>query len=186
MANIHVLGVSGSLRKGSYNTAALRAAKALVPEGMELEIFDIAPLPLYNGDVEDQGMPEAVKHFHERIKASDALLIVSPEYNYSIPGVLKNAIDWASRPSGKSPLVRKTAAIMGASPGMFGTARAQYHLRQCFVFLDVFVVNKPEVMIGKAHEKFDEQGRLTDDKTKEMVRGLLVSLAALTRQLKPS
>lgn len=176
MTAIRVLGFSGSLRKDSYNTAALRAAKELMPEGMELEIFDLSAIPLYNGDVEAQGFPPAVVRFHERIAASHGLLIATPEYNYSSPGVLKNAIDWASRPSGKAPLMRKPTAIFGASPGVFGSARAQYHLRQCFVGLDMPVVNKPEVMIGKAPEKFDAQGKLTDEKTKEVLRSLLVSL----------
>lgn len=134
---IRVFGISGSLRKGSYNTALLRAAKELAPEGMQIEIYEgLGAIPPYNEDVREQGWPEPVRELRERIAAADALLVVTPEYNYSIPGVLKNAIDWASRPP-NPPMAGKPAAIMGASGGNFGTARAQLHLRQIFTFLDV-------------------------------------------------
>lgn len=182
--SIHVLGFSGSLRRESYNTSALRAAGELLPDGMTLETFDLSPIPLYNGDVEARRLPEPVVHFKERIAASDALLIVTPEYNYSLPGVLKNAIDWASRPADSSPLNGKPVAIMGASMGPLGTARAQYHLRQVCVFTNMLPVNKPEVMIGRAHEKFDAQGRLVDERSRESIRALLESLAAWTRRLR--
>ncbi len=180
---IHVLGMSGSLRKKSYNSAALRAAQQLLPVGMTMETFDIAEIPLYNEDVREQGFPPSVERLRGKIAAADAILIVSPEYNYSIPGVLKNAIDWASRPPNQ-PFDGKPIAIMGASPGVIGTARAQYHLRQCFVFLNACLVNKPEVMIGSAATRFDEQGNLTDEATREMVRKLLASLADWARRLK--
>jgi chromate reductase, NAD(P)H dehydrogenase (quinone) len=178
-----VLGISGSLRKGSYNTAALRAAQALTPPGMTIESFDIAPIPVYNEDVrQQQGLPPSVEELRERIRAADAILFVTPEYNYSIPGVLKNAIDWASRPP-EQPFAGKPVAIMGASPGMLGTARAQYHLRQCFVFLNALPLNKPEVLIAQANRKFDEEGNLVDDATKTFIGNLLTALGDWTRRL---
>ncbi len=180
---LRVLGISGSLRTKSYNTAALRAAGQLLPAGVTLDTFDIAPIPLYNEDVREQGFPAPVTDLRSRIAAADALLIVTPEYNYSIPGVLKNAIDWASRPP-HQPFDGKPIAIMGASPGVIGTARAQYHLRQCFVFLNARLVNKPEVMIGSAPTRYDEQGNLTDEATREVIRKLLAELADWTRRLK--
>lgn len=150
---LHVLGFAGSLRKGSYNRAALGAAGELLPEGMTLEIFDISEIPLYNADLEAEGIPAPVQAFKDRIAAADALLIATPECNYSFPGVLKNAIDWASRPPGASPLQGKPVAIMGASPGIMGTVRAQFHLRQVCVFSDMHVLRKPEVYIGRAVER---------------------------------
>jgi chromate reductase len=183
-ASIHVLGFAGSLRKASLNASALRAAGELLPAGMTLEIFDLAPIPLYNGDVEAVGFPEPVQRFKERIVAADALLIATPEYNYSIPGVLKNAIDWASRPSDSTPFKGKPAAIMGASPAMTGTVRAQYHLRQVCVYLNLFPLNQPELFIMRAHEKFDAQGRLIDEETRLRIGQLLEALAAWTRRLR--
>jgi chromate reductase len=178
---INVLGFAGSLRQASFNRAALRAAIELAPEGMTVETFDLAPIPVYNEDVKQQGFPPPVQKFRDKIRAADALLIVTPEYNYSIPGVLKNAIDWASRPP-EQPFEGKPIAIMGASPGRLGTARAQYHLRQCFVFLNGLVMNKPEVMIGGAPQMFDDQLKLTDEATRDFVAKLLVSLADWTRR----
>ncbi|MBI4388279.1 MAG: NAD(P)H-dependent oxidoreductase [Candidatus Omnitrophica bacterium] len=171
----HVLGISGSLRKASFNTAALRAAQELTPEGMTIEIFDLAPIPLYNEDVREKGFPSAVQDFRNRIKAADGLLIVTPEYNYSVPGVLKNAIDWASRPPDQ-PFDGKPIAIMGASPSFLGTARAQYHLRQFFIYLNGLILNRPEIMIANAPSKFDGEGQLTDQKTRELIRDLLNQL----------
>jgi chromate reductase len=179
---VRVLGFSGSLRKGSYNTAALRAAVALAPADVEIETFDIAPIPLYNEDVRAQGFPEPVRRFRAKIAAADAVLIVTPEYNYSVPGVLKNAIDWASRPPDQ-PFNDKPVAVMGASPGMLGSARAQYHLRQSLVFLNAHPVNKPEVMIAAANTRFDEAGNLTDEPTKTFIRQLLEALAAFARRI---
>jgi chromate reductase, NAD(P)H dehydrogenase (quinone) len=172
---LKILGISGSLRKGSFNTSALRAAQELAPPGMEIQPFDLAPIPLYNEDVRERGFPASVESFRAQIKAADALLIVTPEYNYSIPGVLKNAIDWASRPP-EQPFDGKPIAILGASPSMLGTARAQYHLRQVFVYLNGLILNRPEVMIANAPQKFDAQGKLTDEKTREHIRGLLGGL----------
>ena len=147
-----ILGFAGSLRKGSFNKSILRAAAELIPSGVVIEIFDLEGIPPFNQDL-DQQAPEKVKEFKARIRAADALLIATPEYNYSIPGVLKNAIDWGSRPHGDNSFEDKPVAIMGASPGMLGTARAQYHLRQSCVFLNMHPLNKPEVMVPFAHEK---------------------------------
>jgi chromate reductase len=177
---MNVMGISGSLRRKSFNTAALRAARELAPDGMHIEIFDIAPIPLYNEDVREKGYPAPVESFRSAIKAADALLIVTPEYNYSIPGVLKNAIDWASRPPDQ-PFDGKPIAIFGASPGMLGSARAQYHLRQVFVSLNGLLLNRPEIMIGDASKKFDESGKLIDEKTRELIRRILTALAAAKR-----
>ncbi|MCL4841625.1 MAG: NAD(P)H-dependent oxidoreductase [Bryobacteraceae bacterium] len=180
---VHILGIAGSLRKGSLNRMLLRAAGAALPEGVTLEEFELAGVPVFNQDSEDP-LPESVARLKERIGAADAILIATPEYNYSAPGVLKNAIDWASRPQGRNSWQGKPVAVMGASMGLMGTSRAQYHLRQMFVFLDMHPVNKPEVMIASAHQKFDEEGRLTDAKAREMVGRLVESLAAWTRRLR--
>lgn len=184
MANIKILGIAGSLRKGSYNRAALKAAQLLVPAGATLEVLDLPDLPGFNQDNE-KSPPAAVTDMKAKIRAADAILIVTPEYNYSIPGVLKNAIDWASRPYGDNAWKGKPVAVMGASIGVLGTARAQYHLRQCFVFLDMPVVNQPEVMISAAASKFDQSGNLTDATAKELTAKLLVGLCDLTRRHGP-
>jgi len=181
--NIHVLGISGSLRKESFNTAALRAAAALLPAGMSLEMYEgWEKFPMFNDDVKVQGFPPEVVEFGMRIAAADALLFVTPEYNYSIPGGLKNAIDWASRLPDQ-PFNKKPVAIMSASTGMLGGGRAQYHLRQSCVFLNMFPLNKPEVIISRAQEKFDAQGNLTDEPTREQIRKLLIALGEWTWQL---
>jgi chromate reductase len=177
-----ILGIAGSLRTASYNRAALRAATQLVPEGATLEIIELDGIPAFNQDAE-QNPPAKVIELKKRIREADAVLIVTPEYNYSIPGVLKNAIDWASRPYGQSAWSGKPAAIMGASVGASGTARAQYHLRQMFVFLNMFPINQPEVMIGNAAERFDPQGNLTDETTKDFIIQLLQNLVDWTRRL---
>ncbi len=182
---ISILGIAGSLRKDSFNKALLREAAALVPEEARLEIFDLDGIPPFNQDLESQ-LPERVKEFKEKIKTADAILIVTPEYNYSIPGVLKNAIDFASRPHGDNAWNGKPVAVMGASIGMLGTARAQYHLRQSFVFLNMYPLNQPEVMVPFVGQKIDPNGLLTDDKTRGKIRELLVALIAWTRKLKSS
>jgi chromate reductase len=180
---VKVLGISGSLRKGSFNTAALRAAGELAPEGLTIEPFDIAPIPLYNEDVYLKGFPPPVADFRSSIKNAHAILICTPEYNYSVPGVLKNAIDWASRPP-EQPFDGKPMALLSASPAFTGGARAQYHLRQVFVYLNPIIMNKPEVMISAAHTKFDAAGQLTDEPTREHIRGLLAALKAWTERLR--
>jgi chromate reductase, NAD(P)H dehydrogenase (quinone) len=179
---IHILGIAGSLRRESFNRAALRAATQLVPEAAMIDIFELDGIPGFNQD-EEQNPPAKVIELKQRIRAADAVLIVTPEYNYSVPGVLKNAIDWASRPYGDSAWNGKPAAIMGASIGAIGTARAQYHLRQMMVFLNMFPINQPEVMIGNASERFDAEGNLTDDTTKDFIRLLLQSLVNWTRRI---
>lgn len=183
-AGVRVLGFAGSLRKDSFNRRLLDVAADLAPEGMTVEKFELDDIPLFNQDVEAQGDPEPVTAFKERLADADALLIVTPEYQQGIPGVLKNALDWGSRPPGKSPMQGKTAAIMGASPGMTATARAQSQLRTVLIYNDVQTVLRPEVLIGRAHEKIDEQGRLTDDKAVELVRELLEKLRDLTLRLR--
>jgi chromate reductase len=183
MRSIRVLGISGSLRKGSYNTGLLRAASELLPEEMTLETFDLSRIPLYNDDVRALGYPEPVQEFRDRIAAADALLIATPEYNFSIPGVLKNAIDWASRPP-NPPLDGKPVAIMGASTGNFGTVRAQMHLRQVCVNTNMLPLNKPEVLVMRAQEKFDPDGLLVDQTARGFIRDLLAALLESTLLLR--
>jgi chromate reductase, NAD(P)H dehydrogenase (quinone) len=182
---LKVLGIAGSLRAGSFNRALLRAAQELAPAGMDITAFDLAPIPLFNGDVEAKGDPEPVAAWKAAIRQADALLFVTPEYNFGVPGVLKNAIDWASRPPRSSALQGKPAAIMGATPGMGGTGRAQMQLRQAFVFTQTYALVSPEVLVARAQEKFDASGRLTDEKTREFVGQLLQALADWTRRLEP-
>src|SRR5436190_23947930 len=171
---IHMLGFAGSLRKNSYNRASLKIAQQLVPDGAELEIVTLDEIPLFNQDYENDE-PAPVRSFKEKIHHADSLLVVTPEYNYSVPGVLKNAIDWASRPTGKSVLEGKPAAIMGAG-GRFGTVRAQLHLRQIFLYLHMPVLMQPDVHVFNAWEKFDSEGNLTDEKTREQIKALLLAL----------
>ena len=180
---IKVLGISGSLRKGSYNTALLHEASKLLPVGMELELYSLAAIPLYNADLDNENPPEAVKQLRDHIRSADALLIATPEYNYSIPGVLKNALDWASRPAQSSALNGKPLAMMGAG-GLMGTSRAQYHLRQVAVFTNMFPINKPEIFVTYASQKFDANGNLTDEVARQLIKDLLVALADWTRRLK--
>jgi len=180
---VSILGFAGSLRKDSYNRALLWAALELVPKDVRLEAFDLNGIPLFSQDLESSP-PERVKEFKTAIRAADAVLIATPEYNYSIPGVLKNAIDWASRPHGDNAFDDKPVAMMSASIGMLGGARAQYHLRQSFVFLNMHPVNLPEVFVSFASQKFDDKGRLADEKARELIAELLARLAALARKLK--
>jgi chromate reductase, NAD(P)H dehydrogenase (quinone) len=179
---VNILGFAGSLRKDSYNKALLRAALELIPKGARLEIFDLEGIPPFNQDLENQP-PEKVKEFKAKIRAADAILIATPEANYTLPGVLTNAMNWASRPYGDNAFDGKPAGVMGASVGMLGTARAQYHLRQSFVFLNMHPVNQPEVLVPFAQEKVDKDGKVTDQKTREKIRDLLESLTAWTRRL---
>ncbi|MET0585610.1 MAG: NAD(P)H-dependent oxidoreductase [Candidatus Binatia bacterium] len=179
---IRILGIAGSLRRKSYNRAALRTAQQLAPEDAVIDIFELDGIPVFSEDDERQP-PAKVVEFKKRIREADAILFVTPEYNYSIPGVLKNAIDWASRPYGDSAWTDKPAAIMGASLGTLGTARAQYHLRQVFVFLNVHAINQPEVMIANAAQNFDAEGNLTNETTKNLIRQLLSNLVGRTRGL---
>jgi chromate reductase len=175
--SLKVVGFSGSLRRGSFNSAALRAVKALAPADLAIDIFDLSPIPLYNDDLRTQeGYSEGVQSFRNALKAADGVLIATPEYNYSIPGVLKNAIDWASRPP-EQPFDGKPIAILGASPGALGSARAQYHLRQCFISRNGLGMKRPEVMIGGANSKFDAEGNLKDQGTADFLKGFLAAFA---------
>lgn len=180
-----ILGISGSLRKASYNSSLLRAAVSLAPDGVDIITADISEIPLYNEDVRALGFPPVVEAFREQIRAADGLLFVTPEYNYSMPGVLKNAIDWASRPPDQ-PFSGKPAGVMGASMGFAGTARAQYHLRQSGVYLNLHFMNQPEVFVTVAQEKFDEQGNIKDDRTRESVRKFLAAFAGFVKSQQPA
>ena len=180
---VHALAIAGSLRAHSYNRAVLRAAAELAPAGLTLEPCDLRPIPLYDGDVEAIGWPEAVVALRQRIAAADALLIATPEYNHSVPGVLKNAIDWVSRPPAQ-PLAGKPVAILGATTGAFGTVRAQAHLRQTLVGLGMLPLGKPDVLIASAQERFDGTGRLVDEPTRQMIAGLLEALLHWVRRLR--
>jgi len=184
-SHVRILGMAGSLRRGSYNQGALRAAKLLVPENSEIDLFQLDGIPMFNED-DEKRPPSSVLELKKRIRSADAVLIVTPEYNYSIPGILKNAIDWASRPQGDSAWSGKSAAIMGASLGALGTARAQYHLRQIFVTLNLFPLNQPEVIIADAAHRFDENGNLIHEPTKQLIQALLKNLVDWTRRISPA
>lgn len=180
---LRILGIVGSLRKQSFNRMVLRAAQQLVPNDASIEIYEnLGQIPPFNQD-QEATPPAVVAEFKKTIRAADAILFATPEYNYSIPGVLKNAIDWASRPYGDSAWSGKPVTIMSASGGIFGGARAQYVLRQSFIFLNMYPVNQPEVMIGKANEKFDASGNLTDETSINLISQLLRNLVEWTRRL---
>ena len=180
-----ILGISGSLREGSYNTATLRAAQELCPPGARIELFtELGAIPAFNQDLENDP-PSAVRILKRQVREAGAILFATPEYNYSVPGVLKNAIDWASRPYGESAWDGKPAAIVGASTGMLGSARAQYHLRQMFVFLKIFVIYESEVMIPMAEDRLDDLGDLTDDVSRKLIAELLENLVDWTKKLSP-
>ena len=177
-----ILAFAGSLRQGSYNKALVRAAVEVAPENVAVEVFDLEGIPLFNQDLENNP-PQKLIEFKEKIRAADALLIATPEHNFSIPGVLKNAIDCASRPNQGNPLQGKPVAIMSASTGRLGGARAQYHLRQCFVFLDMHPVNKPEVMLSSARDSVDSDGKVTNEQTRTLIRQLIEGLVTWTNRL---
>jgi len=180
---IRVLGISGSLRKDSWNTLLLRAAQKIAPAGMSIEIASIRDLPFYDGDVEAAGTPASVAAFREQIRAADALLIASPEYNASVSGVLKNAIDWASRPPSQ-PLDGKPIAVFGTSPGATGTIRGQQHLRQILANVNGLVLVQPVVAIGMAAQRLDADAKITDEATRKFVETMLAKLVDWTRRLK--
>lgn len=177
-----ILGISGSLRKQSTNTMALRNAQKLAPEGMSIEIADISNIPLYNGDLHAQGEPHSVTQLKGQIREADAVLIATPEYNFSIPAVLKNVLDWVSRPP-DPPFNEKPVAIMGVAPGPVGTARVQYHLRQVLVFMNTFTLNKPEVFINHSAQKFNAEGDLTDQQTAQFISEQLIALQKLAQRV---
>lgn len=176
-----ILGVGGTLRKGSYSKALLLEAQKLAPEGVVIEITDIGDFPLYNPDIP---MPDSVQKFKNSIKEADAILFSTAEYNYSIPGSLKNAIDWASRPYGDNSWEGKPAAIMSESTGMLGGIKAQLHLRQTMLYINVYILNRPEVIVSKVKEKFDEEGNLIDEHTRGKVKELVEALAKWTEKFK--
>ena len=176
------MAFAGSLRKASYNKALVRAAIEVAPENVTIEVFDLEGIPPFNQDNENNPPPK-VAEFKEKIRSADALLIATPEYNYSIPGVLKNAIDWASRPYRDNSLANKPVAIMSASTGRFGGARAQYHLRQTFVYVNMHPINKPEVMLSNAADCVDAEGRVSDEKARMLIKQLIEALVEWTNQL---
>ncbi len=171
-----ILGISGSLRKASYNTSLLRTASELVPDGVSIQIFDLSPTPLYNDDLTKDNPPSAVNDFRSSIKRSDGILIASPEYNYSYTGVLKNALDWASTDTLGNLLAGKPTAIMGASPSVFGTARGQLHLRQVLIAAYANVIQRPEIYVRRAQTMIDEHGNLINDHAREKIQSLLTAL----------
>ena len=172
-----VLGIAGSLRAASFNRALLTSAAEIAAPRLIVSIHDLGRVPLYNGDVEAAGVPDAVGELREALRRADALLIATPEYNHGVPGVLKNTIDWLSRPPRESALDGKPAAILGASPGMTGTARAQTQLRQAFVFTNTYVMPQPEILVARAAEKFDPEGQLTDAPTRAALTRFLARFA---------
>jgi chromate reductase, NAD(P)H dehydrogenase (quinone) len=178
-----IVGLAGSLRRESYNRALLRAATPLAPAGAAVESFErLGEIPPYNDDVRLRGLPDPVAELWQAIAGADAVLVATPEYNYGVPGVLKNALDWVSRPPSESPLRHKPVAIMGASTGNFGTVRAQLALRQTFQFIESYVLLKPEIMVFRAAERFDDAGELTDETTRELVAQQLEALVAWARR----
>jgi len=180
---LRILAIAGSLRRASQNKGLVRAAIEAAPPGVIVEAAEIADIPVYNADLDEENPPAPVRALKERVRAADALLFATPEYNYSIPGVLKNAIDWLSR--GQERVLRqKPVAIMGATTGGFGTVRAQLALRQVFVYTESLALPKPEVLVSFGREKFDADGNLTDPKTREDVRELVKALADWTRRLR--
>lgn len=178
---LHILGIVGSLRAGSYNRALLRVAAQVLPPGVELDTFTLEDIPPYNADVQSHGDPEPVARLKQLLVEADAVLIAAPEYNYSIPGVLKNAIDWVSRPPKTCPLRKKPVGIIGASSGESGTMRGQLAMRQVFVFLDSYVMGQPELRVTRAGERFDEGGALVDEELRERLRVYMAALVDWAR-----
>ena len=170
---INIAAISGSLRKGSYNTSALEVIGKLAPSHWDLDIVTLEDVPLFNEDVEAKGWPPKVKELRERLDLAEAFVFATPEYNYSIPGVLKNAIDWLSRPERKGPIFNKPAAIIGASPSMIGTARAQAHLRQVAFYNGMPLLPTSEILIANANEKFDDDGKLQDEETEKFLKDFI-------------
>ena len=181
---LRILGIAGSLRAGSFNRSLLRAAVERAPEDMTIEVFDLAAVPLYNGDVVAAGDPPGVAAFKQAIAAADGVLMATPEYNHGVPGVMKNAVDWASRPPREAPLGGKPVGLIGASPGITGTARGQSQLRQAFEFTNSYCMPQPELLMFKAHEKFDAEGKLIDEQTAEFLEKYLVAFGDWVRRFR--
>ncbi len=175
---MNIIAFAGSLRKKSFNKSLLRAAIELAPSTMNIDLFDLEGIPLFNADVEKKGDPERVTIFKKNIRQSDGVLIASPEYNHGMTGITKNGIDWASRPGNDAPLNGKPVGIMGASPGATGTARSQDQLRQSLKSINAICMVKPEILVNRAHQKFNDEGTLTDEKTREYLSSYLDSFAS--------
>ncbi len=184
MSSLKVVALSGSFRAKSYNNAALQAAAALAPDGLSIHVVDYSAVPLYNGDLQAKGFPASVQALGTEIAQADGLLIASPEYNFSVSGVLKNAIDWLSRLS-PQPFKGKPTAILSATMGPLGGARSQYDLRKIIGGLEANVLTKPEVFIGACHTRFNEQGELTDEATRKIIAEQMLALRNWIRQLSP-
>ena len=181
---LRILGISGSARKGSYNFSLLMEAKASMPEGVEMQIFDTSSLPLYNQDL-DHSLPAQVKEFKREIASADSVLFATPEHNYTVPALLKNAIEWGSRPEDDNSWDGKPAAIMSASTSARGGARAQLDLRKIMVDINMYPMNRPQLIVAMAEEKFDSSSKLTDEKVRQRVRELVLALVAWTRKMRP-
>lgn len=184
MDQIKVLGIAGSLRRASFNRGLIRAAAESAPAGVTVEIFELADIPMYNQDVEDDGEPGAVVALKRAIALSDALLVATPEYNHGMPGILKNAIDWASRPRMTSPLRDRSVGVIGASTGRGSTARAQAQLREAFIFTGACVMPLPELLVGGAGADFDDDGNLTDPEVRALLVDFLEALRAWTLRIR--
>lgn len=183
---LRVVGFAGSLRQGSLNRALLRAARELAPQDMEIDIVDLREVPLYDGDVEAAGDPEAVARLKAAIRGADGVLMATPEYNHGVPAVMKNAVDWCSRPPQSAVLSRKPVALIGASPGITGSARGQSQLRQAFEFTNSYCMPQPEFLLFKAHEKIDGEGRLTDEPSRGFLEKFLIAFADWIRLFPPT
>jgi chromate reductase, NAD(P)H dehydrogenase (quinone) len=179
---LRVVGIAGSLRRSSYNRALLCAAQQLTPPSLVIEIELLDEVPMFNADLDGAGTPEAVVRLRRAVREADGLLLVTPEYNHGVPGVMKNAVDWLSQPLAQSALDGKPTAIMGASTGMAGTARGQSQLRQSFVLTNTPAMLRPEVLVGRAQDKFDPSGRLMDEPTRRFLRGFLEQFAGWIEQ----
>ena len=179
---LSIVGIAGSLRRGSFNRALLRAAEDLAPSGLKIAGFDLADVPLYNGDVEANGDPVTVSQLKDAIAAADGVLFVTPEYNHGVPAVMKNAVDWASRLPGRAVLGNKAVGIIGASPGITGSARGQSQLRQAFEFTNSYCMPQPELLVFKAHEKFDADGQLSDEATAQYLSRYLAEFEQWVRR----
>ena len=182
---MRVLGICGSLREGSLNRLLLRAAQEQAPEGTTIEIADLHGLPLFNEDVEAKGDPDPVRVLKGRIRDADAVLIATPEYAWGVPGVLKNTLDWVSRPPGRSVMKQKPVAVMGVSNGPWGTTRAQLQLRQTLTYVDALTLQTPWVYVAMGGDKFDASGALTDERARQQVKELVAALVAWTERLRP-